>query len=702
MYLRLSRFIHLLPMGPDRVLVVDAIGHARLAVSTELAGIINGFAGGREVVDEDTAKGVLAALIERGILTRKTAEEELQHVARVLRPYHGRDPIEMLDRFRRESREGVAPYFAAGVALTPKDFSEKNLRIDILLFGACDVQMEADFLRRAAAEHGIDLKIAASFPHDLRLAGERKHDAILVGALHGRRDISSSQDSPPHQSFISDIKKVLDGLRDRTSKPILIDNLPEPTVQPLGLAEHGAGGHRNRFRAANIALAELVAEYSDVYVVDIAAAINAAGAARLIDDGLVDFSHLGSPGWMLQRAESEKGAVHGVFPDLGPLARSLDGNPYLREPITAQAHLDSLTAVLGLDPKKCVIVDLDGLLWPGVLAETGAPFAWREDISGPYSYVGLYFGIHQALVALKQRGILLACVSKNDEQTVRELWKYEPHYAALKLLTPDDFVAWRVNWDDKVSNIQSIAKELGFAQSAFIFIDDSPVERERVQQRLPEVEVWGDNLFELRRKLLNDPRLQIARITKESANRTESMRAQIQRKEAQARSLSEEDFIASLNVETRFEQVTQSNDLPRVAELFQRTTQFNTTGIKFSAADLETLLGDRDTYVFSAHVKDRLSDHGLVGAAIVRDGEIIGLALSCRVLGMGVEHRFLQHIMQTVSSDQERISGRIIETSRNIPVRNLYRDNGFALEQGRWWRSLKELSGQRSSASSGT
>jgi FkbH-like protein len=326
-----------------------------------------------------------------------------------------------------------------------------------------------------------------------------------------------------------------------------------------------------------------------------------------------------------------------------------------------------------------------------VLAETGAPFAWREDVSGPYSYVGLYFGIHQALVALKERGILLACVSKNDEQTVRELWKYEAHYAPLKLLTPDDFVTWRVNWDDKVSNIQSIAKELGFAPGAFIFIDDNPVERERVQQRLPEIEVWGDNLFELRRKLLNDPRLQIARVTKESATRTESMRAQLERKDAQARSLSEEDFILSLRLETRFERMApgNGNDLPRVAELFQRTTQFNTTGIKFSTAELENLLGDRDAQVFAAHVKDRLSDHGLVGAAVVRGGDIIGLALSCRVLGMGVEHQFLRHVMQTMSSDREHISGRIIETSRNIPVRNLYRDNGFALNEGKWWRSLR-------------
>lgn len=689
MHLRLSRFIHLLPMGANRVLLVDAIGHARLPVSAELAGIISGFAGGRDVADEDAAKGVVATLIERGILTRKSAEEELQHVAQVLRPYHGRDPEEMLDRYRRGSKQGVEPYFATGVALTPEDFGEKKYRIDVLLFGACDVQVEADFLRRAAAGRDIDLRIAASFPHDLRLAGEREHDAILVGALNGRRDIVSSQDHPPHQSFISGVKKVLDGLRERTSKPILIDNLPEPTVQPLGMAERGAEGHRNRFRAANIALAELVEDYSDVYVVDIAAAINAAGAARLIDDGLVDFSHLGSPGWMLQRAESEKGAVHGIFPDMDPLAASLDGNPYLREPITARAHLDALTTVLGLDRKKCVIVDLDGLLWPGVLAETGAPFAWREDVSGPFSYVGLYFGIHQALGALKERGILLACVSKNDEQLVRELWKYESHYAPLKLLTPDDFVTWRLNWDDKVTNIQSIAKELGFAPEAFLFIDDSAVERARVEQRLPEIEVWGDNLFDLRRRLLTDPRLQIARITKESANRTETMRALLERKQMQTQSLSEEDFIASLKVETRFEQMTQDHDRARVAEMFQRITQFNTTGVKFSVAELENLLGDKDVHVFVAHVKDRLSDHGMVGAAIVQNQEIIGLVLSCRVLGMGVEHAFLRHIMQTLSSRYDRISGRIVETSRNIPVRNLYRDSGFALDQGRWSRSLR-------------
>ena len=85
------------------------------------------------------------------------------------------------------------------------------------------------------------------------------------------------------------------------------------------------------------------------------------------------------------------------------------------------------------------------------------------------------------------------------KQTVRELWKYEPHYAGLKLLTPDDFVTWRVNWDDKVEQYPVHRRRVGLCAGAFIFIDDSPVERERVQQRLPEVEVWGEDPVPLRR-----------------------------------------------------------------------------------------------------------------------------------------------------------------------------------------------------------
>jgi FkbH-like protein len=406
----------------------------------------------------------------------------------------------------------------------------------------------------------------------------------------------------------------------------------------------------------------------------------------MIDDGHVGFTHLGGLGWMLQRPESEKAAVHGIFPEMTELARCVAGDPYCREVVIARTHMDALAVVLGIDRKKCVIVDLDGVLWPGVLAETGSPFAWDPAVSGPFSYIGLYFGLHEALQCLKRRGIVLACVSKNDEATVRALWSYPDHYPKRRLITLDDFVSWRINWNDKVENIRSIADEVGFALESFLFIDDSPIERDRVRRRLPEVEVWGENPFALRRMLLSDPRLQLPLVTAEAATRTGLVKAQLGRQHARAESLSERDYVASLRVECRVERVCERGKLPRIAELFQRTTQFNTTGRKFSIAELTGLLDREDVDLFSVSVSDRFGDHGLVGAAIVESGEITGLVLSCRVLGLGVEHTFLRHIIEALRDRHQPLLGTITETSRNIPVRNLYRDNGFVRDAGNLWR----------------
>ena len=425
-------------------------------------------------------------------------------------------------------------------------------------------------------------------------------------------------------------------------------------MQPLGLLERGDTGHRTRFRQANVALSNLVESMNNVYLIDVAAAFAAAGSERMLDDGQVDFCHFGSPGWMLQRPESEKAAVHGIFPDTAPLARLLGGDPYGREGVMARVHIDALMTVCGVGRKKCVIVDLDGTLWPGVLAETGTPFAWAPEISGPFSFIGLYFDLQEALLCLKKRGIVLASVSKNDESVIRELWKYPDHYPRHRLLTLDDCVTWRINWNDKVENIKLIATELGFAMDAFLFIDDNPVERDRVRQQLPEVEVWGDDVFSLRRMLLNDPRLQLPVRTNESVDRTLHVKAQIAREQFRSQIVDEDQFIASLQIQCLVVRLTDGSKLARVEELFERTTQFNATGSKFSVAALTRFLQEETVHIFSVNVIDRFGDHGLVGAAVVEDGEILNLAVSCRVLGLGIEHKFLQHIISETARCVER------------------------------------------------
>jgi FkbH-like protein len=207
---------------------------------------------------------------------------------------------------------------------------------------------------------------------------------------------------------------------------------------------------------------------------------------------------------------------------------------------------------------------------------------------------------------------------------------------------------------------------------------------------LPAVEVWGEDPLSFRRRLLTDPRLQLPRITTEAANRSALVKAQLDRQKLATDKMSEADYLASLQIKLDIETLAPgSQKLPRVEELFQRTTQFNTTGVKFSGAQLGGLMTSGLGAIYAMSVTDRFADHGLVGAIVVMDGEILGLAMSCRVLGMGVEHRFVQHVIDDLKGKAQELYGRIIETPRNLPVRNIYRDNGFVEEKpGLWARAL--------------
>jgi len=133
-------------------------------------------------------------------------------------------------------------------------------------------------------------------------------------------------------------------------------------------------------------------------------------------------------------------------------------------------------------------------------------------------------------------------------------------------------------------------------------------------------------------------------------------------------------------------------------ELFQRTTQFNTTGKTFSGAELARLALSPDTDVFVMKVKDRFADHGLVAAAMVGGDEITALAMSCRVIGLGVEHRFLAYILIHCARRCTALKARIVDTTRNAPVRNIYADNGFRRDGAGVWRIALAASGRAISA----
>jgi FkbH-like protein len=374
------------------------------------------------------------------------------------------------------------------------------------------------------------------------------------------------------------------------------------------------------------------------------------------------------------------------MPPPDPLAQRI-GDPYTRERAMAREHVLALRAVLGIGRLKCLAVDLDGVLWPGVLAETGAPFAWRPEISGAYSFVGVYFGIHDALKALQRRGILLACVSRNDESVVESLWRYAPNDPVDRLLSPDDFVTRRISWGEKSAAVTDIAVELGVALEAMGFIDDNPVERAEVQEALPSVALFGDDIYRLRHDLLTDPRLSPMRVTREATSRSSTLLARLERERLAQTAVDRDAFISGLEIKLDIRRAERSEELIRVAELFARTTQLNATGVTFTEEVLAMIVkGPPRDMVVALNYRDRFGDQGLVGAAVVQDGEIVNIAMSCRVIGLGVQTAMLRWIIRELRHYLGSLVARIVPTDRNAPVRDVYAQAGFQPGPAGSWR----------------
>jgi FkbH-like protein len=164
------------------------------------------------------------------------------------------------------------------------------------------------------------------------------------------------------------------------------------------------------------------------------------------------------------------------------------------------------------------------------------------------------------------------------------------------------------------------------------------------------------------------------------------MRAQLARKAAARRAVDPERFLESLELACEMRRIEADDELERVHELVLRTNQFNTTGRRYSKQALRALSRSRAARIYTMRVKDRFADYGLVAACIC-EGQLIELfVMSCRVIGLGVEHRFLRFVLEQLRADFELVEGRLIASERNLPARALFRDNGFSQTDDTTWR----------------
>jgi FkbH-like protein len=331
--------------------------------------------------------------------------------------------------------------------------------------------------------------------------------------------------------------------------------------------------------------------------------------------------------------------------------------------------------------RKCVVLDLDNTLWGGVVGEDG-PQGIRLGSTAPGSE---YVEFQRFLATLPQRGILLAIASKNNPDDALEVIR--GHEAMV--LREGAFSALRINWRPKPENLASIAEELNIGVDSLVYVDDNPDEREQMRQLLPQVltvDLPRDPAL-YRSTLERLPELQVLGITEEDRLRAGQYVAKREREQIRVQAASVDDYLRSLGIKVAIDPLTEP-DVSRVAQLFQRTNQFNVTTRRYDAGAVLRILGDSAWRSWTLRASDRFGDHGLVATALARangtEWTLDSFLMSCRVIGYGIETALLADIIAAATAaGATRLRGEFIPTKKNVPARDLFARHGFQLADKR-------------------
>ncbi|MET9565851.1 SDR family NAD(P)-dependent oxidoreductase [Streptomyces tauricus] len=319
-------------------------------------------------------------------------------------------------------------------------------------------------------------------------------------------------------------------------------------------------------------------------------------------------------------------------------------------------------------PFKVLVLDCDNTLWGGVCGEDGPEGVTFEEA---------HLEVQRWALGLRERGVLLCLASKNDEDGVAEVFRRRADDMPLRR---EHLAAWKVNWEPKASNIVALARDLGLGLDSFVLLDDNPVEIAAVRAACPQVLALtfpADRPDAVPGMLQRVWAFDRPEVTAEDRGRADDYAARRRREEARAASLTFADFIEGLGLRVDVRAATEA-DLPRVAQMTQRTNQFNFSTIRRTEPELRSLLTDEQAGVrcWVTEVSDRFGDYGIVGAALTRrapgDDTVVldSFLMSCRVLGRGVEHTLLSRLGVAARDDGARFLEAVYRpTAKNEPAR---------------------------------
>ena len=512
--------------------------------------------------------------------------------------------------------------------------AERGYQID--LFEAEYNQVERQFLDPSSELYQTDADFIVLFQSTHKL-GE-KHSLL-----------SPSQQESLAEERLAFVASVSENPM-LASKKIICLNYPEIEDTVFGsYATKVTSSFTYQVRKLNMGLMDLSQRYANLFICDIAGLQNKLGRDMMFAPNVYVSTEM---------------------------VLSIDALPYV-----ASRVMDIICAIKG-QFKKCLILDLDNTVWGGVIGDDGL-----EGIQlGHGLGIGKAFTEFQMWVKkLKQRGVIICVASKNNEETAKEPFEKHPDMV-LKL---EDIAVFQANWETKVDNIRTIQRILNIGFDSMVFLDDNPFERNIVRENIPGITVpeLPQDPGEYLEYLYSLNLFETASYSQADKDRTKQYQVEAQRVSLQKTFSNEADFLKSLDMTSVVSGFNKFNT-PRVAQLSQRSNQFNLRTVRYTEADIEALGQDPDVIDLSFTLEDKFGDNGLIAVIIMKkqDEETLFIDtwfMSCRVLKRGMEDFTLNTMVEAArEKGYKRIVGEYLPTPKNKMVENHYPSLGFQKLEG--------------------
>ena len=512
--------------------------------------------------------------------------------------------------------------------------AERGYQID--LFEAEYNQVERQFLDPSSELYQTDADFIVLFQSTHKL-GE-KHSLL-----------SPSQQESLAEERLAFVASVCENPM-LASKKIICLNYPEIEDTVFGsYATKVTSSFTYQVRKLNMGLMDLSQRYANLFICDIAGLQNKLGRDMMFAPNVYVSTEM---------------------------VLSIDALPYV-----ASRVMDIICAIKG-QFKKCLILDLDNTVWGGVIGDDGL-----EGIQlGHGLGIGKAFTEFQMWVKkLKQRGVIICVASKNNEETAKEPFEKHPDMV-LKL---EDIAVFQANWETKVDNIRTIQRILNIGFDSMVFLDDNPFERNIVRENIPGITVpeLPQDPGEYLEYLYSLNLFETASYSQADKDRTKQYQVEAQRVSLQKTFSNEADFLKSLDMTSVVSGFNKFNT-PRVAQLSQRSNQFNLRTVRYTEADIEALGKDPDVIDLSFTLEDKFGENGLIAVIIMKkqDEETLFIDtwfMSCRVLKRGMEDFTLNTMVEAArEKGYKRIIGEYLPTPKNKMVENHYPSLGFQKLEG--------------------